>query len=118
MQQGNSGLALTCIVPRPEIVTLCGSVRFAAEMLAAHRTLSLHGSIVLLPALPIGEHDQSGPSAALEEVQRRKIDLADRVHVINPDGYVGESTLSEISYALDAGKPVTYEHPTAFPSSE
>ena len=34
---------------RPEIVCLCGSARFASEMRAASRDLSLRGAIVLAP---------------------------------------------------------------------
>jgi len=44
-------------VSQPEIVTLCGSIRFAAEHLAAHRRLSLEGRMVLLPAFPMHGED-------------------------------------------------------------
>ena len=87
---------------------LCGSVRFADAHLAAHRELSFQGHIVLLPALPNSE-DEGEPSGALGHLHLRKIDLADRVHIINPDGYIGDSTRAEIDYALNSGKPVTYE---------
>ena len=36
---------------RPEVVCLCGSLRFAVEMIAASDQLALEGSIVLSPAL-------------------------------------------------------------------
>lgn len=39
-----------------------------------------------------------------------KIDMSDRVHIVNPAGYVGASISAEISYAEAAGKDVTYEH--------
>ena len=95
----------------PEIVTLCGSVRFAAEHLAAHRRLSLEGRVVLLPVLPVdGAADLAGAADLLGSLHRRKIDLSDRVHVVNPDGYVGAATASEIAYAEATGKRVTYEH--------
>jgi len=38
----------------------------------------------------------------------RKIDLADQVLVVNPGGYIGESTSREIAYARDTGKPVSF----------
>ena len=41
----------------------------------------------------------------------RKIDLADRVLVVNPGGYVGESTSREIAYARETGKPVSFTEP-------
>jgi hypothetical protein len=40
-----------------------------------------------------------------------QIDLADRVVVVNPGGYVGESTSREIAYARAAGKPVSFTAP-------
>ena len=36
----------------------------------------------------------------------RKIDLADAIFVVDPGGYIGESTTREIEYARSAGKPV------------
>jgi hypothetical protein len=38
-------------------------------------------------------------------------DLADRVLVVNPGGYVGESTSREIAYARAAGKRVSFTDP-------
>ena len=34
--------------------------------------------------------------------------LADRILVVNPGGYIGESTAGEIAYARAAGKPVGF----------
>lgn len=99
---------------RPEVVTLCGSVRFGAEHLAAHRRLSLEGCVVLLPALPVADQGEPPlPADLLGSLHRRKIDMSDRIHVVNPDGYVGPSTASEIAYAQANGKRVTYEHRTS-----
>ena len=96
---------------QPEVVTLCGSVRFAAEHLEAHRRLSLEGRVVLVPALPAPGGDASPADVVvLATLHRRKIDMSDRVHVVNPGGYVGPSTAAEVAYAEAAGKQVTYEH--------
>jgi hypothetical protein len=38
---------------RPEIVCLCGSVRFAAELHAAGRAPTLAGAVVLAPLVPV-----------------------------------------------------------------
>ena len=98
-------------VHQPEVVTLCGSVRFAAELLAAHRRLSLEGRVVLLPALPVPDADLLPADVeVLAALHRQKIDMADRVHIVNPGGYVGPSTASEVTYAEAVGKEVTYEH--------
>ncbi|GAA5446334.1 hypothetical protein Ddep01_00070 [Deinococcus depolymerans] len=101
---------------RPRVVCLCGSVRFLAEFDAASLAETLAGRIVL----SVGSHRQRDEDAlshlrsvereaALErlgELHLRKIDLADEVLVINPGGYVGESTRREIAYARQTGKPV------------
>ncbi len=44
----------------------------------------------------------------LDDMHKRKIDLADSIYVINVGGYVGESTRSEIDYAESHGKKVIY----------
>jgi len=95
---------------RPEIVCICGSTRFVDEMRAANRDLTVAGAIVVAP----GEVD--GPisaeqKAALDALHLRKIDLADRVLVVNPGGYVGESTRREIAYADATGTPISFTDP-------
>lgn len=95
---------------RPEIVCICGSIRFAEEMRAANCDLTFAGVIVLAP----GEADEvvtAEQKTALDALHLRKIDLADRVLVVNPGGYVGESTSREIAYARAAGKPVSFTDP-------
>ncbi|EWS81796.1 hypothetical protein BF93_14895 [Brachybacterium phenoliresistens] len=94
---------------RPEIVCLCGSLRFAEQMRAANRDLTFAGVIVLAP----GEADAdevitAEQKAALDALHLRKIDLADRILVVNPGGYIGASTRREIAYAEAAGTPVTF----------
>lgn len=103
---------------RPEIVCICGSVRFADEITKANRELTLAGAIVVAPALPSAADDAAPAAsltdeqqAALGELHLRKIDLADRVLVVNPGGYVGESTTREIAYARAAAKPVAFTDP-------
>lgn len=99
-------------IARPEIVCLCGSMRFAEEFRAAQRELGLAGAIVVAPVESgwSGETLTEERKAFLGELHLRKIDLADRVVVINPGGYVGESTQREIAYARAAGKPVAFTH--------
>ena len=95
---------------RPEIVCICGSTRFVDEMRAANRDLTFAGVIVVAPseaeALVTTEQ-----KAALDALHRRKIDLADRVLVVNPGGYIGESTSREIAYAQATGKPISFTDP-------
>ena len=49
-----------------------------------------------------------GTKEMLDDMHKRKIDMADEIFVINVGGYIGSSTRSEIEYATAAGKPVRY----------
>ena len=46
--------------------------------------------------------------AILDDMHKRKIDMADSIYVINVGGYIGDSTESEIAYAEATGKKVEY----------
>ena len=100
------------------IICLCGSTRFTEEMLLIQWEFTKQGHVVLSwCALPDsyfkGEDkshigDQEGVKVLVDEVHKRKIDLADEVFIINIDGYVGESTRSEIDYAISQNKAVVW----------
>ena len=99
---------------RPEIVCICGSARFMDEMLAANRDLTFAGAIVVAPGVfsrPDDREITTEQKTALGELHLRKIDLADRVLVVNPGGYIGESTSREVAYARATGKPVSFTDP-------
>lgn len=105
---------------RPEIVCICGSMRFIDEMRLVNRALALAGVIVLAPVeVDEAVADQAAAVGAVTDEQKAvldalhlaKIDLADRVLVVNPGGYIGESTRREIAYAEAAGKPVSFTAP-------
>jgi len=98
------------VTDRPEIVCICGSARFMTEMRAANRELTFTGVIVVAPS-EADESPTAEQKAVLDVLHLCKIDLADRVLVVNPGGYVGDSTLREIAYAQAAGKPVAFTHP-------
>lgn len=95
---------------RPQIVCLCGSTRFTEELRTVNRDLTLAGAIVVAPAEFERTADRitDEQRAALSTLHFAKIDLADRVVVVNPGGYIGESTRREIRYAHQTGKPVGY----------
>ncbi len=94
-----------------DIVCLCGSTRFKEAFIAANRSETLAGRIVLSVGLFGHEEgmDMSGSvKAQLDELHKRKIDLADEILVLNVAGYIGESTQSEIKYAREKGKLVRW----------
>jgi hypothetical protein len=102
---------------RPKIVCLCGSIRFYQKFQEANYRETLKGNIVLTVGFyPHAQDKTHGgdkrvtpeQKIALDELHKRKIDLADEVFVINVAGYIGESTRSEIEYAQAHGKPIRY----------
>jgi hypothetical protein len=100
------------------VICLCGSTRFTDQMLVKQWELTKSGNIVLSwCALPEwyfkGAHvgDAEGVKEIVDEVHKRKIDLSDEVFVLNIGGYIGDSTRSEIDYAIAHNKPVVYMEP-------
>lgn len=102
-----------------KIITLCGSTKFKDEFLEAQKQLTLKGYIVLSVGLfghsgdtEVWENMDEGTltqtKAMLDDMHKRKIDLSDEIFVINVNGYIGNSTKSEIEYAKKTGKKVLY----------
>lgn len=100
------------MVGKYKVVTLCGSTRFKDEYLAVQKRLTLEGNIVISVGLFGHSGDDEvwteGTKAMLDDMHKRKIDMADEIFVINVGGYIGESTRSEIEYARTNGKVVKY----------
>ena len=96
-------------------VCLCGSTKHKSAFAEAGVKEALSGKVVLAPQI-YSQADGISLSAeqiqTLEKVHDRKIELADEVLVINPDGRIGESTAREIHYAERLGKPIRYLQPT------
>ena len=102
------------MVGKYKVVTLCGSTRFKEDFIEAQESLTLAGNIVISVGL-FGHADgkysnaiTSDVKTMLDDMHKRKIDMADEIFVINRDDYIGRSTMSEIEYAEKTGKPVVY----------
>jgi len=95
---------------KPKVVTLCGSTKFKTEFEAKNRELTLAGNIVISVACfgHSGDTFTDEQKVLLDEIHKRKIDLADAIYVINKDGYIGASTRSEIEYAKAHGKEIIF----------
>ena len=95
-----------------KIITLCGSTKFKEQYLEAQKRFTLEGNIVISVGLFGHSGDDEvwteGTKAMLDDMHKRKIDLADEIFVVNVGGYIGESTRSEIAYAMANGKVVKY----------
>jgi hypothetical protein len=109
------------MIGKPKVICLCGSTRFTSQMLIKQWELTKQGYVVLSwCALPndyfndgdtthIG--DKEGVKVIVDEVHKRKIDLADEILVINVNDYIGDSTKSEVEYAMRNNKPVKWLEP-------
>ena len=107
------------MVDKYPVITLCGSTRFKNEFMMAQKKLTLEGNIVISVGLfghsgdeEVWENMDEGTltktKEMLDDMHKRKIDMADEIFVINKNGYIGDSTRSEIEYARDHGKKVRY----------
>ena len=100
------------MVGKYKVITLCGSTRFKEEFLKAQKELTLRGNIVISVGLFGHSGDDEvwteGTKEMLDDMHKRKIDMADGIFVINVGGYIGSSTRSEIEYATAHGKEVQY----------
>ena len=110
------------MVKNYKVITLCGSTKFKDEFLKVQKDLTLQGNIVISVGLfghsgdnEVWENMDEGTltktKEMLDDMHKRKIDMADEIFVINVDGYIGESTKSEIEYAILIGKIVNYLEP-------
>ncbi len=105
------------MVGKFKVITLCGSTKFKDEYLKAQKVLTLQGNIVISVGLFGHSGDDEvwteGTKEMRDNMHKRKIDMADEIFVINVGGYIGESTKSEIDYAIRNGKKVEYLEPLA-----
>ena len=100
------------MVGKYKVITLCGSTRFKDAYLKAQKELTLQGNIVITVGLfgNSGDNEvwEEGVKEMLDDMHKRKIDMADEIFVINVGGYIGESTRSEIEYAKKNGRIIRY----------
>lgn len=107
------------MVGKYSVITLCGSTRFKDEFMEAQKRLTLEGNIVISVGLfghsgdrevweSMDEGTLTKTKEMLDDMHKRKIDMADSIYVINVGGYIGESTRSEIDYAKAHGKRISY----------
>ena len=102
-----------------KVITLCGSTRFKDEFMRVQKELTLKGNIVISVGLfghsgdnevweNMDEGTMTKTKEMLDDIHKRKIDMSDEIFVINVNGYIGESTKSEIEYAIKNNKKVNY----------
>ena len=107
------------MVGKYPVITLCGSTRFRDQFMEAQKRLTLEGNIVISVGLfghsgdeevweGMSEDTLTKTKIMLDDMHKRKIDMADEIYVVNVGGYIGSSTRSEIEYAKSHGKAVHY----------
>ncbi len=105
----------------PRIVCLCGSTRFWQEFQQKGLKFTLDGEIVLSIGITAPDaftfahaSDKEGKALKkkLDQLHFHKIDLADRVFILNVDGYIGPSTRRELAYSIATNKRVDFLNPS------
>lgn len=99
---------------KPTVVAIIGSSRFKQFHLGAMQRETLRGKIVL--SAGFWHHSDPYPitdeqKRQLDELMLHKIDLADEVYVVNVNGYVGESTKTQLAYARGQHKKISSLEP-------
>lgn len=88
-----------------KVITLCGSSRFKEDFFKVQKDLTLKGNIVISLGLfghsgdnevweNMDEGTLTNTKKMLDDMHKRKIDMADEIFVVNVGGYIGESTKS------------------------
>ena len=81
------------MVGKYNVITLCGSTKFKDDFIREQKRLTLEGNIVI----SVGLFGHSGDDEVwtdnvkemLDDMHKRKIDMADEIFVINKGGYIG-----------------------------
>lgn len=102
---------------RSEVITLCGSTRFQDEFNRLNKELTLAGFAVFSCGVfgkgrdadvfdGVGVVREAALKRILDSVHADKIAMSDAIYVVNPGGYIGESTWREIAFAAMSGKGI------------
>jgi len=95
-----------------KIITVCGSMRFIKEMMEITEKVELQGNCMLIPIYNPNRPDKDSfteeEALVIDNMHKERIKLADAILVVNVDGYIGNSTKSEIEFAKQLNKEVIY----------
>lgn len=95
-----------------KIITVCGSLRFYKEMMEITEKMELQGNCMLVPIYnptrPNKDDFTKEDALMLDKMHKERIKLADAILVVNVDGYIGNSTKSEIEFAKSLNKEILY----------
>ncbi|MDO4282143.1 MAG: hypothetical protein Q4D02_00760 [Clostridia bacterium] len=94
-----------------KIITVCGSYKFKKEMTEITEKMTLKGNCMITPN-ELTKTDKNAYTEdeilMIDKMHKEKIRLSDAILVMNVNGYIGNSTSSEIEYAKSLNKEVLY----------
>lgn len=93
------------------IICLCGSTKFKDIYEKTEKEFALKGYVVItVSCFPSSDNDPRllKKKDLLDKIHLQKIRMSEEIFVINPGGYIGESTCREIKYAKKLGKTIRY----------
>lgn len=94
---------------RFNIITFIGSMKYWDEFITEASRLHSEGNIVILPHKDPDEANMTDEKRRMyDRMIRDQIDMAEEVHVMNVNGYIGKSTATELQYAIQRGKTISY----------
>ena len=104
-------LIMKNIEKKPKVITICGSLKFREEITKVAMQMEFAGNVALIPIFPTNA-DKEVPTQEeiimLGKMHKEKIKLSDAIFVVNVNGYIGDSTKSEIEYAKAQNKEILY----------
>ena len=87
-------------------------MKFVQEMMKISEKIELQGNVVLMPIYnPSRPNKNSFTQEEIimpDKMHRERIKLSDAILVVNVNGYIGDSTKSEIEFAKTLKKEIIY----------
>lgn len=99
------------LIPERMVITVCGSTKFKDETMKAIKMLEDRGCVALSVGSFMHADALQVDAKAKKEFDRLHLDkirMSHGIFVVNPDGYIGESTQNEINLAKSLGLDIKY----------
>lgn len=94
-----------------KVITVCGSCKFKNEIKQITEMMALKGNCMITP-IDLTKQDKEDYTEEqilmLGKMHKEKIKLSDAILVVNVNGYIGNSTKSEIEFAKSLNKEILY----------